>query len=537
MGGLEDADAEQTLYFMYADILLVNVEKSHLSTSLSTYMSKRDNALRQKQAENITVLFWRTSLPGPSERIPYYHYVQYQWTLSRAKSVTDDSEAAKMHAITAAPNPIGAAAAAINVSAGATASGDHMDATRRTLAERCLDPVQHASPNMDSTKPLHGLESLKSLLLEFVSVIRKQPLRWSLIREAELLRMLADAVKVADRNERIKRLDGVASAIKNDKTLNTQQWLQNLLHAYRDVKAWKKMIDLVKEVSPRGFKELRIDLRVLIAFAYNRDGRVNDALKLCNDLIVQLRPGELSQIADPTHRHELKEVYGIKGRIYKDKYLEHLHLHRTSQREPAAPDNDCSEAIEAYRQVYKLERRLEGSEKSLYGAVNLMTLLFCASQHEEARGLCEEINSATEAKASSADLINRGSVGDCVPELSDYWDVANVCEANAVLGYILAGSMEAGKAFKTANIAARRMQELSSFSWMLETTHNNLSLIQKVANIAPVRCNGLSLLEIVNIKREGMCKREVVFVCVCVSFWRVINILIILHYTYVIVYM
>lgn len=166
----------------------------------------------------------------------------------------------------------------------------------------------------------------------------------------------------------------------------------------------------------------------------------------------------------------------------------------------------CEEAIEAYKHVFDLE-------ESMYGGVNLLTLMFASEKYDERKQEIEDIwlvASSTPAylrlplsishldllSSSSSKLNSRIARRGGVTKIHDYWQVASFFEVSSSslmlrLGWCLFWSHDSSKShhfqinvvsgfYALANSAAPVMYNLAAHAWMVETSMRNIQLIDKI---------------------------------------------------------
>jgi hypothetical protein len=204
--------------------------------------------------------------------------------------------------------------------------------------------------------------------------------------------------------------------------------LIDLLHSYRDVKAWEEMIRLV------GCLPLHLQTTVLVreqhALALNRAGKREEAARLLKELIAE--------------RGASSETYGLLGRVYKDHWEETL---RTGSRFKA--DGLLDDAIDAY------SRGFQSDWRDAYPGINAVTLMTLKDPPDDrVAQLLPMVRFAVEQKVS------RGQ--------PDYWDHATLVELGVLAKDKNSSLKSLGKALAT-----------QPFGWMAETTARNLRLIRE----------------------------------------------------------
>eukprot|EP00051_Salpingoeca_urceolata_P024008 m.415016 g.415016 ORF g.415016 m.415016 type:complete len:1430 (-) comp20177_c0_seq1:148-4437(-) len=239
---------------------------------------------------------------------------------------------------------------------------------------------------------------------------------------------------------KVQELKHLERMLAKDPSMVTQGHLLDLLLTYRDIKDWENMIHLLNVAGRHTSAAQLPQVQYHIAFALNRRNLKDDrqrALHIVNKVCAQY---ERDGVTDGS-----QDVWGLKGRIYKDKFIESL--------DGDVDYKSCEHAIDAYRHVFAIE-------ENLYGGVNLLTLLFASEKFEERKGEIENICSRL-----NGNVARRGGM----QSITDYWDAASFFEINVV-----------GGLWALANQAAPVMYNLAASSWMLETTMRNIQLVDKL---------------------------------------------------------
>jgi tetratricopeptide (TPR) repeat protein len=218
--------------------------------------------------------------------------------------------------------------------------------------------------------------------------------------------------------------------------------LVDLMLSYRDASAWDRMIALSS-----GFPDplkANVMVRQQRALALNRRNQPGDrdqALTLIEKLVKE-------KGGDP-------ETFGILGRIHKDRYKE---LKKNEDDMAVAALDD---AIDAYRKGF------ESDPRDYYPGVNAVSLLVQKGDEEaimEAQRL---------APLVSFGVARRGGASS-----SDYWDLATVLELSVI-----------GEDWKMANRVLPKVMASAKAAWNIQTTLDNLLLVQAVRDSAEL--NGI----------------------------------------------
>ncbi len=203
----------------------------------------------------------------------------------------------------------------------------------------------------------------------------------------------------------------------------------DLFISLRGVKAWEEMIACYEEMDAP-LQKLKM-VQEQLGFAYNRTGDTEQAKRVLEEVIKEFGP-------DP-------ETNGILGRVYKDLYK-------------SAKEDDnklkamgfLNMAIKSYREGFDADWR------DAYPGVNLVTLL-------ELKGDKKSLGEYLPI----VQFANKRKIEGTTP---DYWDMATEGELN-----ILKRDYDAATENFSEAIALIPDNEI----WMLESTMNNLKIIQK----------------------------------------------------------
>jgi tetratricopeptide (TPR) repeat protein len=202
----------------------------------------------------------------------------------------------------------------------------------------------------------------------------------------------------------------------------------DLFLSYRAVKAWDRMIALVKKM-PRPLAET-VMVREQLALALNRAGRGEEAEEILLKLI--------------TDRGPSSETYGILGRVYKDRWEAAV-----KQGEGRLAKALLKKAADAYRKGFETDWR------DAYPGINAVTLMEIMESPDPARNeILPVVSYAVERKIATGK--------------PDYWDYATRLEL-AVLG----------KDEERANAALDDALANVREPWEPETTARNLRLIRE----------------------------------------------------------
>ena len=204
--------------------------------------------------------------------------------------------------------------------------------------------------------------------------------------------------------------------------------LIDLFLSYRAVKAWDRMIDLVKKM-PEPLATTTM-VQEQLGLALNRAGRGDEAERVLLSLIEKRGPSS--------------ETYGILGRVYKDRWEAAAKAGKSMQARGV-----LDKAIDAYLKGFEADWR------DAYPGINAVTLMELKEPPDPRRlEILPVVSYAVERKIAAGK--------------PDYWDYATRLEL-AVLGK---NEEKAGQALADALAVVRE-------TWEPETTLRNLRLIRE----------------------------------------------------------
>nr|CDS19393.1 mitogen activated protein kinase kinase kinase [Echinococcus granulosus] len=224
----------------------------------------------------------------------------------------------------------------------------------------------------------------------------------------------------------------------DDPRLLSPDSLLNMFLSYMHVEAYSEMISLMEAIQGlENYQHLLEppNIRYYYAFALNRRNGKGDrekALSIIKDVIENCK-------------QPFPDLYGLEGRIYKDRFVESNCTDRES----------LEKATESYRKGFQ-------ESSSEYLGINLATLLVIGGADRSNKELATVCNML---------YINAGRKGN-LQDLQDYWDVATFFEVS-VLWADYAGAVK----------AAKYMHKLNPPSWHLGSTLRNIRLILRARRI------------------------------------------------------
>ena len=252
--------------------------------------------------------------------------------------------------------------------------------------------------------------------------VKTEVIRGRLQQTAEIKKRLAKA--------RLAGLDAVRAveAAIGDIAMVEADVVTNLFLAYRAVKGWSEMIDLVPRM-PAVLADT-VAVQEQLGLALNWEGRGEEAEQVLRDLIHRRGPNS--------------ETYGILGRILKDRWETAL-----EKGETALAKELLDKAVGAYL------RGFEADWRDTYPGVNAVTLMELKEPADpRRRQILPVVHYAVEQRIRSG--------------AADYWDYATLLELAAL-------SCDEAKGIDALGRSLARVRE----SWEPETTARDLRLIRE----------------------------------------------------------
>ena len=211
----------------------------------------------------------------------------------------------------------------------------------------------------------------------------------------------------------------------------------NLFLAYRAVKGWAEMIDMVPRMPPVLADTIAVQEQ--LGLALNWEGRGEEAEQVLRDLIYRRGPSS--------------ETYGILGRILKDRWEGALERGETAQ---------AKELLEKAAAAYL--KGFEADWRDTYPGVNAVTLMELKEPADpRRRQILPVVHYAVEQRIRSG--------------AADYWDYATLLELAAL-------SCDEAKGIDALGRSLARVRE----SWEPETTARDLRLIREARQRRGAEC-------------------------------------------------
>jgi hypothetical protein len=206
----------------------------------------------------------------------------------------------------------------------------------------------------------------------------------------------------------------------------------SLFLAYRSIKAWGKMIDLVGRMSKPLAETVMVQEQ--LALALNRSGQSERAEKVLLDLILEKGAGS-------------SETYGILGRVYKDRWENRLQVKNGAT--SIFLTGLLNKAIDAYLKGFEIDWR------DAYPGINALTLMEISNPMDERiKKIFPVVKYSLERRLESKRL--------------DYWDHATLLELAII-----------GKDYFELNQCLTNIVSLvpAPEPWQIETTSKNINMI------------------------------------------------------------
>jgi len=229
---------------------------------------------------------------------------------------------------------------------------------------------------------------------------------------------------------RMKGKDAVVAIFESLKPMNEKSVgvVIDLFISLRGVKAWDEMIACYEEMDAP-LQKIKM-VQEQLGFAYNRNGNSEKAKQILESVIDENGP-------DP-------ETNGILGRVYKDLYIE-----AKAKGSKLQAVGFLNRAIKSYRDGFDADWR------DAYPGVNLVTLLELKGDQQTLDEYLPIVQFANKQKMTKS--------------TADYWDLATQGELNV---------LKRDYAEATENLSEAIALIPPKETWMLETTLNNLEIIQ-----------------------------------------------------------
>jgi tetratricopeptide (TPR) repeat protein len=230
--------------------------------------------------------------------------------------------------------------------------------------------------------------------------------------------------------------------------------LVDLILAYRDLKSWDNMINLIYEL-PKSLREHRT-IQEQLGLALNRrnqSGDRNEAIRVLTKVITIYGPNP--------------ETCGILGRVYKDLYSDAIKAGKEFQAE-----GYLDESIRWYKKGF------EADPRDYYPGINAAMLLFEKGDEESLSEMDSLIPVLEFAIGRRGGLNSR-----------DYWDIATVLQLSILV-----------QNWDFAVRAAQRLGAMATHAWIVETTVKDLKRMKQT--MIKNKCDTSCLQEIIDNLEE-----------------------------------
>lgn len=297
---------------------------------------------------------------------------------------------------------------------GSTAS----DSVKDQISGHLLDAKHDKTTDSPVYQLVDGIQFQNSLAHEKTDIFRDR-VRY----DKELKDKLADA-RSLPQDQRLGKINEIAASIIPENEVAGV--LIDVMLSYRDLESYQLMVEFIEKMP------IHVQQTVMVqeqyGFALNRLKNREKAIRVLNGVIEKNGPSS--------------ETCGILGRVFKDQFED---AHKKGNE--AAGAGLLEKAKETYRKGFEADWR------DAYPGVNLVTLLELQGNKEELTRVLPVVEYAVLQK------IKR--------KTPDYWDYATLLELEVI-------RYNEGAAQQHLQQAAAVVQ----FTWMLDTTIKNLSLIR-----------------------------------------------------------
>lgn len=231
----------------------------------------------------------------------------------------------------------------------------------------------------------------------------------------------------------------------------------SLFLAYRSVKAWSKMIDLVSKMSKPLSETVMVQEQ--LALALNRAGESERAEKVLLDLIQEKGAGS-------------SETYGLLGRVYKDRWENKLQIQNGAT--SLFLTGLLNKSIDAYLKGFEIDWR------DAYPGINALTLMEISNPMDERiKKIFPVVKYSLERRFEAKKL--------------DYWDHATLLEIAIIEKDYLKLNQ-----YLTNIISLTPVPE----PWQIETTARNINMICRAREQRKENTDNekMALKELLNLK-------------------------------------
>eukprot|EP00049_Salpingoeca_infusionum_P004088 m.74741 g.74741 ORF g.74741 m.74741 type:complete len:1198 (+) comp12408_c0_seq1:95-3688(+) len=317
--------------------------------------------------------------------------------------------------------------------------------------------------------------------MEFKDFVRSEIL--SIVQDGNVLeqlflKRLTEAHAQFKEGNKLPIKDLIQSLKANMLLRNTKAVFQMFI-TLRDLKLFTETIELAQALH-KSIQD-KPDILYFPAFAHGRlaesslpdaESHFKSAQEQCARLIEthKVKYDAMDRSQSSVVSHELSEVYGILGRLHKKRFTILFQAKKLAEAE-----EECKKAIEAYRGNHEIDVATAGKDNpealKLYGATNLLTLLFCSrSDHTQ------EISNLVQLMNDSRAFKQRRKMS------LDYWAHATHFEVNTV-GYFNAPTIALATSFISRMVEGCRCmaKDDTLASWKIQTTMDNYDLLEEAS--------------------------------------------------------
>jgi len=302
------------------------------------------------------------------------------------------------------------------------------------LAEILTTAKQKRATDSPLYDMINGISFQNSVAHEKTDVFRDKVQYDKFIKnELAYARSVTDADPDKIKTKKTEAINAIVDKYKPLENIETAI-LIDIMISYRNIEAFKEMLEFIKQLPRYVFETLMVQEQY--AFILNRNG---GKAKPIDEVMI----GEAIEVLQKleTDGKASSELYGIWGRIYKDKF------------DRAYKSGSAGEARVQLRNALKYyEKGFESDPRDAYPGVNYVTCLELLGEKQKALRMVPAVEYAVKAKMKRKN--------------PDYWDFATLLELAVI-----------ENRYDEAEEFLYEAQPLATESWMFDTTKGNLNLI------------------------------------------------------------